>query len=130
MVRSLSAESRRSNAALSVSLFKIPANNNSDENAVRKTLRNLAASQKVHNFLVISNAPDEILQIAGELGMLDTMSQWLFLLVTNRTRSSRRPINGTLLGSKVREGGNVAFAQNATVTTEQCAVNVRMPAWI
>lgn len=109
---------------MTVSLFKIPVND-SDGNAVRSTLQSLAASDKERNYLVISNAADEIMQIAGELGMLDTMSQWLFLLTTNRTNvSSRRPINAMLLGSNVREGGNVAIAQNVTDSTEQCGVNV------
>lgn len=127
MVVSLSSESRRNNAAISVSLFRIPVNN-SDGNAIRRTLQSLAAtgSEKEQNYLVITNSPGEILHVAAELGMLDTASQWLFLLSTNRTtgRDDRRPINATQLAQHVVEGGNVAIALNVTTSGEQCSLKL------
>lgn len=114
---------------MSISLFKIPTNQ-SDSTAIRRTLLGLLATQnanKAPNYLVITNAPSEILEAAGELGMLDTGSQWLFLLSTNRTRvgSARRHMNVSQLVRQVREGGNVAIALNATATGEECSVNSR-----
>lgn len=49
------------------------------------------------------------------MNMIDSRSQWLFLV------SNPRKTNVSTLIPFVREGGNVAIATNSTVASESCA---------
>lgn len=57
-----------------------------------------------------------IIEVATELNMMDTASQWLFLV------SNPRKTNVTQLLTYVKEGGNVAIATNNTITDGSCSV--------
>lgn len=123
--------------AMSISMFKI---NGSDveRDAITKTLSSFSpnyigkyfcVSKNIlrsinyifrnlgTNYFVIASAPHLIMEVAGELGMVDSFSQWLFMLSTN----SNEKYNLTSITSAIREGGNVALAINST-TNEKCSV--------
>lgn len=123
-------------------MFKIPITNVTAE-AVRSTLLSLSSNYigkqcnswapteccnlivfKGRNYLVITTNPAEMLRIAGDLNMLDTGRQWLFLLsVTNTSAlSTMEAYNVVELAASIREGGNVAFAVNST-DNRQCSVS-------
>lgn len=71
------------------------------------------------NYIVITTNPSEMLRIAGDLNMVDTGSQWLFLLsvVNNSDPTVMMDVNHPEgLAASIREGGNVAFAINTTQT--------------
>lgn len=56
-----------------------------------------------------------IIEVATEINMIDTLSQWLFLI------SNPRKTNVTQLITYVQEGGNVAIASNNTVIDGTCS---------
>lgn len=56
-----------------------------------------------------------IIEVATEINMIDTLSQWLFLI------SNPRKTNVTQLITYVKEGGNVAIASNNTVIDGTCS---------
>lgn len=68
------------------------------------------------NYLVIATIPTTVIEIATELGMIDSTSQWLFLVANTKGFKS----NTTTLMSYVKEGGNVAIATNNSITDESC----------
>lgn len=55
-----------------------------------------------------------VIEVATEVGLIDTRSQWLFLI------SNPRKTNVTQLISYIKEGGNVAIATNDTITDGSC----------
>lgn len=67
--------------------------------------------------MVIATIPTTIIEVATELGLIETTSQWLFVL--SNPKSSK--YNETLLTSFIKEGGNVAIAVNRT-QTKDCVV--------
>lgn len=69
------------------------------------------------NYLVIASAPNIIIEVAGELGMIESSSQWLFVL-SSMTNSS---FNVSSITSAIKEGGNVALAINST-SAQDCSV--------
>lgn len=78
------------------------------------------------NYIIITTNPLDMLRIAGELNMVDTGSQWLFLLTTVNTSDSSSSLtvddnHPEGLAASIREGGNVAFVMNTT-KSEQCEV--------
>lgn len=68
------------------------------------------------NFLVIATIPMTIIEVATELNMIDTTSQWLFLV------SNPRKTNVTQLVTYIKEGGNVAIATNNTIIDGSCSI--------
>lgn len=58
-----------------------------------------------------------IMEVATEMNMVDTMSQWMFLV------SNPRKTNVTQLITTIKEGGNVAFATNNTIVNGSCSAN-------
>lgn len=56
-----------------------------------------------------------VVEVATEMNMIDTKSQWLFLI------SNPRKTNVTQLISYIKEGGNVAFATNNTIIDGTCS---------
>lgn len=119
VVTSLSSESQRNTAAMTVSMFRV-ASNNTNGDAIRNTLSLLATSNYIgRNYIVITTNPTEMLRIGGELNMVDTGSQWLFLLSALTSNHSQMTTtvdvyHPTVLAASIREGGNVAFAINTT----------------
>lgn len=67
------------------------------------------------NFLVIATTPTTIIEVATELNMIDTQSQWMFLV------SNPRKTNVSQLVTYVKEGGNVAIATNNTIVNGSCS---------
>lgn len=57
-----------------------------------------------------------IIEVATELNMIDTRSQWLFLI------SNPRKTNTSQLVTFIKEGGNVAIATNNTITDGNCSL--------
>lgn len=57
-----------------------------------------------------------IIEVATEMNMIDTSSQWLFLL------SNPRKTNVTQLTAFIKEGGNVAIATNNTIINGSCSM--------
>lgn len=66
--------------------------------------------------MVIASAPMTIIEVATEMNMIDTTSQWMFLV------SNPRKTNVTQLVSYIKEGGNVAVASNNTITNGSCSM--------
>lgn len=64
---------------------------------------------------MIATIPMTIIEVATEINMVDTLSQWLFLI------SNPRKTNVTQLLTYVKEGGNVAIATNNTITDGTCS---------
>lgn len=58
-----------------------------------------------------------VIEVATELNMIDTLSQWLFLI------SNPRKTNVTQLVTYIKEGGNVAIASNNTIINGSCSAN-------
>lgn len=56
-----------------------------------------------------------VIEVANELNMIDSLSQWLFLV------SNPRKTNVTQLISYIKEGGNVAIATNNTIINGSCS---------
>lgn len=70
-----------------------------------------------YNFLVIATNPMTIIEVATEMNMIDTTSQWMILV------SNPRRTNVTQLVTYVREGGNVAIASNNTIIDGSCSAD-------
>lgn len=68
------------------------------------------------NYMVIATIPTTVIEVATELGMIDSMSQWLFLVANTKGFRS----NTSTLMSFVKEGGNVAVATNASNADMSC----------
>lgn len=66
--------------------------------------------------MVISTIPTTVIEIATELGMIDSTSQWLFLVSNTKGFKS----NTSTLMSFVKEGGNVAVATNSSNLDISC----------
>lgn len=66
------------------------------------------------NFIVVATIPTTIIEVATELNMIDSMSQWLFLV------SNPRKTNVSSLIPLIKEGGNVAIASNDTIVDDKC----------
>lgn len=56
-----------------------------------------------------------VIEVATEMNMMDTSSQWLFLV------SNPRKTNVTQLMTYIKEGGNVAVATNETIIDGSCS---------
>lgn len=56
-----------------------------------------------------------VIEVATEMNMIDTSSQWLFLV------SNPRKTNVTQLMTYIKEGGNVAVATNETIIDGSCS---------
>lgn len=67
--------------------------------------------------MVIATIPTTIIEVATELGLIETTSQWLFVL--SNPNSSK--YNMSAITSYIKEGGNVAIAINRTLT-ENCSI--------
>lgn len=67
--------------------------------------------------MVIATTPMTIIEVATEMNMVDTGSQWMFLV------SNTRKTNVTQLVSYIKEGGNVAIASNNTIMDGSCSVD-------
>lgn len=67
--------------------------------------------------MVIATTPTTIMEVAAEMGLLESTSQWLFILPNHKSSK----YNLTALTSLIKEGGNVAIAVNTTYT-EDCAI--------
>lgn len=67
--------------------------------------------------MVIATVPTTIIEVATELGMIETTSQWLFLL----SNPNNPAYNISSITSYIKEGGNVAIGINKTMT-ENCSV--------
>lgn len=67
--------------------------------------------------MVVATIPTTIIEVATELGMIETTSQWLFVL----SNPNSAKYNITTITSYIREGGNVAIAVNKTLTSN-CVV--------
>lgn len=67
--------------------------------------------------MVIATIPMTIIEVATEINMIDTLSQWLFLI------SNPRKTNVSQLVTYVKEGGNVAIATNNTIIDGSCSMN-------
>lgn len=63
---------------------------------------------------MIATFPTTVIEVATEMNMIDTKSQWLFLI------SNPRKINVTHMISLIKEGGNVAVATNDTIIDGSC----------
>lgn len=68
------------------------------------------------NYMVIATIPTTVIEVATELGMIDSTSQWLFLVANRKDSKS----NTSALMSYVKEGGNVAVATNNSITNGSC----------
>lgn len=68
------------------------------------------------NYMVVATIPTTIIEVATELGMIDSTSQWLFLVANTKGFKS----NTSTLMSYVGEGGNVAVATNNSITDGSC----------
>lgn len=66
--------------------------------------------------MVIATIPTTVIEVATELGMIDSTSQWLFLVANRKDSKS----NTSALMSYVKEGGNVAVATNNSITNGSC----------
>lgn len=66
--------------------------------------------------MVIATIPTTVIEVATELGMIDSTSQWLFLVANTKGSKS----NTSALMSYVKEGGNVAVATNNSITNSSC----------
>lgn len=69
------------------------------------------------NYLVIATIPITVIEVANEMNMIDSLSQWLFLV------SNPRKTNVTQLMTYIKEGGNVAVASNNTIINGTCSSN-------
>lgn len=67
--------------------------------------------------MVIASTPMTVIEVATEMNMVDTMSQWMFLI------SNPRKTNVSQLLSHIKEGGNVAVATNNTIIDGSCSAN-------
>lgn len=71
-----------------------------------------------NNYLVVATIPTTILEVATEMNMIDSKSQWLFLV------SNPKKTNISTLIPFIKEGGNVAIATNNTANDDSnCAKN-------
>lgn len=66
--------------------------------------------------MVIATIPTTVIEVATELGLIDSTSQWLFLV--SNTKGFRS--NTSTLMSYVLEGGNVAVATNSSIIDDSC----------
>lgn len=64
--------------------------------------------------MVIATIPTTIIEVATELNMIDSTSQWLYLI------SNPKKTNVTALIPFIKEGGNVAIASNNTIIDDKC----------
>lgn len=64
---------------------------------------------------MIATLPLTVIEVATEMNMIDTKSQWLFLI------SNPRKTNVTQLISYIKEGGNLAVAVNNTIIDGSCS---------
>lgn len=64
---------------------------------------------------MVATAPATILEVATEMDMIDSKSQWLFLV------SNPKKTNVSTLIPFIKEGGNVAIATNNTAVDDNCA---------
>lgn len=105
--------------AMSASLFKLKAHIQEWER--RKSLRRILLSLPTQfigtNFLVIVNTAmlETIMETAKDLGMVNTKSQWLYVVSDTTTET-----NLTDLTSLIGEGENVAFVYNVTRSGAGC----------
>lgn len=67
--------------------------------------------------MVIATIPTTIIEVATEMGMIDSTSQWLFLISSNKASKS----NTSSLIPYIKEGGNVAIAMNSSITDDTCS---------
>lgn len=68
--------------------------------------------------MVIAKDPSIVIEVAGELGMVHTLSQWLIIVSNKKSIDS----NISSISDKIIEGGNVAVAVNMT---QNVGCNVR-----
>lgn len=66
--------------------------------------------------MVIASNPLTVIEVATEMNVVDTTSQWMFLV------SNPRKTNVTQLMGFVKEGGNVAIATNNTIIDGSCSL--------
>lgn len=66
--------------------------------------------------MVIATIPTIIIEVATEMGLIESTSQWLFLISNAKNLKS----NSSSLLPFIREGGNVAIATNNSVTDTNC----------
>lgn len=64
--------------------------------------------------MVIAAIPTTIIEVATEMNMIDSTSQWMFLV------SNPRKTNVSALIPFIKEGGNVAIASNNTIIDDKC----------
>ncbi|XP_055304071.1 ionotropic receptor 93a isoform X1 [Sitodiplosis mosellana] len=113
---SLSVES--DSLAMSVSLLKLNSSTDLYERRenIKKSLSTFPTRSVGANFMVIATIPMTIIEVATELNMINTASQWLFLV------SNPRKTNVTQLITYIKEGGNVAIATNNTIIDGSCSL--------
>lgn len=70
-----------------------------------------------NNYMVVATIPTTIIEVATELGLIESTSQWLFLLSNPKTSK----YNVSTLTSFIKEGGNVVIAVNKT-QTQNCQI--------
>lgn len=76
--------------------------------------RGIACTTAGKNYMVVATIPTTIIEVATELNMVDSTSQWLFLV------SNPRKTNVSTMVPFIKEGGNVAIASNNTIVDEKC----------
>lgn len=122
VVRGLSSEFAGA-APLSVTMFKLISQSHEWDRrkSIRNTLMSLPTQFIGRNFMVIvtTKIMESVMEIARDLGMVNTFSQWLYVIsdttFTNNNISS--------VSSIITEGNNVAFVYSIVKTDESCVVS-------
>lgn len=122
MLTSLTIDTNElSTGSTSVSLIKLDEYNTGlDKSSIKNTLSTFTSQMSTSSFIVIVSLDlaTYILQAAQSLELMDITSQWLFVI------SDYKLDNDTTLEilSNLREGNNVAFLNNASVSNSSCKV--------
>ncbi|XP_031629410.1 ionotropic receptor 93a isoform X2 [Contarinia nasturtii] len=116
VANALSVES--ASLAMSISLLKLNSSTDVYERRenIKKSLLSFPIRNVGSNFLVIATIPMTIIEVATEMNMINTGSQWMFLI------SNPRKTNVSQLMTYVKEGGNVAIASNNTIINGSCSM--------
>jgi ionotropic glutamate receptor len=90
---------------------------------IRNLLRNLPTRFIGTNFLVLvtSELMQTIMEIARDLKMVNTFSQWFYVVSDTNYKNNNISIVTTL----IEEGNNIAFIYNYTKDTDECVSGIK-----
>lgn len=120
VIKSITHQSNDNIKATGISLIKL------EPTITRLRLKQILSNIRIKtvggNFLVIVSHQlvEVIMEYAKSLGLVDIKNQWFYIICD--TNNNRGDI--TSFTRLLREGDNVAFAYNTSITSDSCRVSI------